>query len=364
MLGRPSSFRSGSHRAGSGIDGRNLKSRDLKLLGLFSPLLTLVLALSGVFLAQPQPAHANHPPFLAMLAPWPRDLSWTTTGVPGVGSHATQPNYYAYDFNLSRGALVAASHNGTLLDQKFGFDVGGCDDFYLNQANYVVLNRNDGYSTLYAHLKLNSQKANIGDTIYQGRPIGESNATGKVCGSPPDHLHIALESTPCVGCSPVTNSVPISWNDIGQPAQWSVVTSQNRKKFDAKYHTGSTWHISVPNQTWSEVGQWINTGWEVWYFNVTGYSVRLGTTSPVPGHDQHSQIGGAPTGCVYMATNWYQCNRIRPTTDQVDPGQTAWFAFDIRAPSTPGIYDLYLRTVVEGVEWIGDTGVFWRLDVR
>jgi hypothetical protein len=47
----------------------------------------------------------------------------------------------------------------------------------------------------------------------------------------------------------------------------------------------------------------------------------------------------------------------------VAPGAVGSFTFQIRAPSTPGTYAIYLRPVIDGVTWMEDDGVFLFVDV-
>jgi hypothetical protein len=107
----------------------------------------------------------------------------------------------------------------------------------------------------------------------------------------------------------------------------------------------------------------LNNGWDLWQFGVGGHQAFIGTWNPEPGQDQQSPLGGAATGCI-ASTDWYSCNRIRPTTNQVDPGQSGWFQFLIRAPATRGTYRLYVRPLIEGVIWMEDYGVFWQVTVQ
>jgi hypothetical protein len=52
-------------------------------------------------------------------------------------------------------------------------------------------------------------------------------------------------------------------------------------------------------------------------------------------------------------------NRVAAQTETtVMPGATASFTFQVRAPSTPGVYAINLRPVIDGVVWMEDQGVF------
>src|SRR2546423_15715154 len=83
-----------------------------------------------------------------------------------------------------------------------------------------------------------------------------------------------------------------------------------------------------------------------------GEMAFLGTSNPVPGHDQPSQLGGdGQLGSP--ATGWPRYNRAAAQpADYVGPGQVAWFQFTVQAPAAPGNYVLYIRPVIEGATWM------------
>ena len=44
-------------------------------------------------------------------------------------------------------------------------------------------------------------------------------------------------------------------------------------------------------------------------------------------------------------------------------GGVATFTFQVRAPSTPGLYAIHLRPVIDAVSWMEDEGVFLYITV-
>ena len=60
-------------------------------------------------------------------------------------------------------------------------------DFDADRGYYIILSHNDGFSTLYAHLK--ELWVAAGDTVEQGQEIGTVGKTGKAVGA---HLHLEL----------------------------------------------------------------------------------------------------------------------------------------------------------------------------
>lgn len=56
-------------------------------------------------------------------------------------------------------------------------------------GNYVKLQHNDGYETLYCHLAYGSINVNVGDVVEAGKEIGYMGATGMAYGA---HLHFEV----------------------------------------------------------------------------------------------------------------------------------------------------------------------------
>jgi hypothetical protein len=65
-----------------------------------------------------------------------------------------------------------------------------------------------------------------------------------------------------------------------------------------------------------------------------------------------------------LGVNWLSANRVAAQTEaSVTPGGIATFTFQVRAPSTPGLYAIHLRPVVDAVTWMEDQGVFLYITV-
>jgi hypothetical protein len=96
-----------------------------------------------------------------------------------------------------------------------------------------------------------------------------------------------------------------------------------------------------------------NTGYRGWYQGSPGQQANLATSGPLDGPRPE------------LAQGWMSSNRISTTTTSyVGPGQTGWFQFQIHAPSTPGVYRLDARGVIDGATWLEDPGVYWTITVR
>jgi hypothetical protein len=106
-----------------------------------------------------------------------------------------------------------------------------------------------------------------------------------------------------------------------------------------------------------------NSGSAGWVKGVMGQAGYLGTWKPIPGQDQPSVLGGdGQLGSP--ATGWPRYNRVAvQPADYVGPNQVAWFQFAVRGPANPGTYDVYIRPLIEGAQWMEDFGIFWRIVV-
>lgn len=81
----------------------------------------------------------------------------------------------------SDGVVVGVENNYNRTD-KTGSSYG----------NYVKIKHNNGYYTLYAHLKYKSVTVKVGDRVSQGQIIGFMGNTGRSSGA---HLHFEIRNT-------------------------------------------------------------------------------------------------------------------------------------------------------------------------
>ena len=94
-----------------------------------------------------------------------------------------------------------------------------------------------------------------------------------------------------------------------------------------------------------------NTGTQTWTKGVLGLEARLAINQ--------DDAQWAPLG-----VNWLSANRVAAQSESsVASGANATFAFQVRAPQTPGIYSLHLRPVIDGTTWMEDQGVFLTITV-
>ena len=92
-----------------------------------------------------------------------------------------------------------------------------------------------------------------------------------------------------------------------------------------------------------------NTGVSSWNRS----KVRLATTRPT---DRAS---------IFANQTWASSNRIYMQEDSVPPGGLAHFNFTITAPSgSSGTYNEFFNLVVDGVGWMKDIGLYWKINVE
>jgi len=122
--------------------------------------------------------------------------------------------------------------------------------------------------------------------------------------------------------------------------------------YHAVFYAESPFPTIAPGQTAEWVIAFTNTGRTGWNMS-QATPARLGTWNP---QDAPSMLA-TPT--------WIAPNRpAEQTTTWVGPGQQAWFRVQLHAPSAPGTYRLYLRPVIDGVEWLENVGAYVDVTVR
>ena len=103
----------------------------------------------------------------------------------------------------------------------------------------------------------------------------------------------------------------------------------------------------------------LNTGSLGWYGNAA-----LGTWGPEPGQDRASALGGDGSDGS-PPTSWSRANRPGvQSPPYIGPGQVMWFQFNVQAPSTPGVYQLGLRPLLEGQQWLEDPNLTFYVLVK
>lgn len=154
--------------------------------------------------------------------PWACGEAYACTqGNGGQASHGGVAQY-AWDFGMPLGTDVHAAHGGTVLQMKMDSQVGGCSHFYANDANYVLIDHEDGSAGLYLHVEGGSSNLQVGDPVATGDVIARVGQSGWSCGP---HLHFQVQE---ICGSWWCQSVPAEFRSVGVIADAEQVVSENR----------------------------------------------------------------------------------------------------------------------------------------
>jgi hypothetical protein len=98
--------------------------------------------------------------------------------------------------------------------------------------------------------------------------------------------------------------------------------------------------------------QFLNTGTLPWVKGVVGQQANLGVVN-----DDNTWSG--------LGVGWLTANRVAAQNEAVvNPGAVGTFLFQLRAPSTPGVYRFAVRPVIDGTTWMENQGVFLAVTVN
>ena len=126
----------------------------------------------------------------------------------------------------------------------------------------------------------------------------------------------------------------------------TVVDYHSRWVAQSAYPTLHVGQISTPLSI-----SFRNAGSQSWIRGTLGQEARLAVNQD---NAQWAALG----------VNWLSANRVASQTEAtVTPGGVATFTFQVRAPSTPGLYAIHLRPVIDAVSWMEDEGVFLYITV-
>lgn len=114
---------------------------------------------------------------------WPSDSGWKISSDYGYRIHPitkVRSIHNGIDIaGTGYNSPVYAANNGTVIIKKYADDFG----------YYIVIDHNNGYYTLYAHLNKYVNNINIGDTVIRGQQIGYVGSTGQSTGP---HIHFEV----------------------------------------------------------------------------------------------------------------------------------------------------------------------------
>ena len=147
-----------------------------------------------------------------------------------------------------------------------------------------------------------------------------------------------------VGGQMVTNE----WDFTTAGGSGTSVTPPPTQSYHAAFQSQSAWPTLAPGTSTSLTVNFTNTGTATWQKGVAGKQANLGLNG--------DSLTFAALG---MNDGWLSANRLATTAEAtVAPGQTGTFTFNVRAPASPGTYNLPLRPVIDGLTWMEDSGVF------
>ncbi len=132
------------------------------------------------------------------------------------------------------------------------------------------------------------------------------------------------------------------------PAPPPAARPPNAAAFHSAWVDQTAYPTLAPGETGSVTLRFRNTGAETWQTGVAGRHVNLGV---VGDSGVFEDLG--------MAVGWLSANRPATMAEPVvPPGGIGTFTFAVRAPAQPGLYQIPLRLVADGVTWLDDQGVF------
>lgn len=112
-----------------------------------------------------------------------------TQSFNGRFSHNKSPNNFAVDIAMPVGTYITAARDGTVIEVKDDYHMGGKTAYFLDKANKVTVLHEDGTYALYAHILLGTAQVKLGDKVKVGDVIARSGSSGYSTGP---HLHFII----------------------------------------------------------------------------------------------------------------------------------------------------------------------------
>ena len=123
--------------------------------------------------------------------PYRRNRSYILTqGFNGKHTHKGK-SAYALDFKMAIGTPIHAMRDGIVVAVESKNTEHGYSKEYMNKANHIVIQHDDGTMAMYAHLKPNGVKVKLGQKVVKHQYIGLSGNTGFSSGP---HLHVHISA--------------------------------------------------------------------------------------------------------------------------------------------------------------------------
>lgn len=127
---------------------------------------------------------------------WPTNSGYTISSYYGYRTFAGSREFHnAIDIaGTGYGSNIYAANNGVIEIRAYNSSYG----------NYIMINHNNGYYSLYAHMSSFAKDISVGSTVSRGQVIGYVGSTGRASGP---HLHFEIRNCARYAC--VTN--PLSY---------------------------------------------------------------------------------------------------------------------------------------------------------
>lgn len=146
---------------------------------------------------------------------------------------------YAWDFSTPKGTVVTAPADGVVRKVRDDSTRYGCDSRFGWDANYVVIEMDNGYDVLLLHLKAESSLVEEGDPVVVGQPVGRVGNSGWVCGT---HLHLQVQRRCSSWWCP---SVPATFADSHNPSTGTAMRADSCESPDS---SDESHHAAGPYQ--------------------------------------------------------------------------------------------------------------------
>jgi len=122
------------------------------------------------------------------IAPWKSSVQLTQDWNSNYSHNGSSA--YAKDWVIADHKVYAAKA-GKVVYVKQDSTRYGDSSAYANDANYVIISHDDGYESLYLHLKAGSVPVKVGDVVQAGTYLGETGLSGWTTG---EHLHFVVRN--------------------------------------------------------------------------------------------------------------------------------------------------------------------------
>jgi murein DD-endopeptidase MepM/ murein hydrolase activator NlpD len=149
---------------------------------LFVPLIFLLASCGTAYRISRKPG-ANDSSYVYRL-PYPKGKAYFL--IQGYNSKFSHRGRLNLDFKMKRGATITAARKGVVIKVEERYSKGGVNIKYLNGANQVIVQHDDGTQAMYGHLQHNGALVAPGDTVQAGQAIARAGSTGY---SALNHLH-------------------------------------------------------------------------------------------------------------------------------------------------------------------------------